>query len=120
MTEGRAYDPTIYRGSAAHYARGRPAYSAELASMLASELLLDGRGRLLDVGCGPGTLINQLAGFFEAAVGLDPDADMLAEASRLASEAGIHNVQWLEARAEDIPHLDLGVCRLVTKIEVRD
>jgi len=66
------------------------------------------------VGCGPGTLINQLAGFFEAAVGLDPDADMLAEASRLAGEAGIHNVQWLEARAEDIPLLDLGVFRLVT------
>ena len=82
MTEGRDYDPTIYPGSAAHYARGRPAYSTELASTLASEVLLDGRGRLLDVGCGPGTLINQLAGFFEVAVGLEPDADMLAEASR--------------------------------------
>ena len=114
MTEGRAYDPTIYRGSAVHYARGRPAYSAELASTLASEVLLDGRGRLLDVGCGSGTLINPLAEFFSAAVGLDPDADMLAEASRLAREAGVRNVQWLEARAEDIPLLDLGVFRLVT------
>jgi SAM-dependent methyltransferase len=114
MTEGRAYDPTIYRGSAAHYARGRPAYSAELASTLASEVLLDGRGRFLDVGCGPGILINQLAGFFSAAVGLDPDADMLAEARHLAGEAGVRNVRWLQGRAEDIPLLDLGVFRLVT------
>jgi ubiquinone/menaquinone biosynthesis C-methylase UbiE len=40
--------------------------------------------RLLDVGCGPGVLAVRLAGLFEAVVGLDPDADMLTEARRVA------------------------------------
>jgi SAM-dependent methyltransferase len=108
------YDPTIYLGTAAHYVHGRPAYSRFLASTLASELGLDGRGRLLDVGCGPGVLTVQLADRFEEAIGLDPDPDMLAEAARRAAEAGVDGVRWVRALAEDIPTLDLGAFRLVT------
>src|SRR6185437_7014130 len=74
-----SYDPTIYEGAAAHYRRGRPAYSPQLEAVLAEELGLDGRGRLLDVGCGPGILTLRLAGMFEEAVGLDPDPAMLEE-----------------------------------------
>ena len=48
------YDPTIYDGAAAHYRHGRPAYSPGLEPLLAADLGLDGRGRLLDVGCGFG------------------------------------------------------------------
>jgi hypothetical protein len=48
------YDPTIYLGSAAYYARGRPPYSRDLASTLADVSGLDSASRLLDVGCGPG------------------------------------------------------------------
>jgi len=36
-----------------------------------------GHGRLLDVGCGPGSLTLLLAPLFDQAVGLDPDPDML-------------------------------------------
>jgi SAM-dependent methyltransferase len=74
-----AYDPTIYDGAAAHYRHGRPPYSPQLESLLAEELNLDGGGRLLDVGCGPGVLTIRLAHLFQEAVGLDPDAAMLAE-----------------------------------------
>ncbi len=56
-----SYDSTIYRGSAAYYVQGRPLYSRTLASTLAAELGLDGSGRLLDVGCGPGTITIELA-----------------------------------------------------------
>ena len=45
--------------------------------------------RLLDVGCGPGILTVELAGHFEQVIGLDPDAEMLAEGARRAAEAGI-------------------------------
>ncbi|HKA96053.1 MAG TPA: methyltransferase domain-containing protein, partial [Streptosporangiaceae bacterium] len=80
------YDPTIYLGSAAHYRYGRPAYSPGLEAVLTQETGLDGNGRLLDVGCGPGVLTVRLAPLFAQAVGLDPDADMLAEGCRAAGE----------------------------------
>lgn len=106
------YDPTIYRGSAVYYTRGRPPYSRSLVSTLAAEVCLDGLGRLLDVGCGPGTLTVALADHFEESIGLDPDADMLAAAADRAIAAD--NIRWVQAIAEDIPDLDLGMFRLVT------
>jgi SAM-dependent methyltransferase len=108
------YDPTIYRGSAPYYARGRPPYSRELVSTLTAECGLDGSGRLLDVGCGPGILTVELAPSFDDAIGLDPDADMLAEGARRAAEAGVDNIRWVEAVAESIPALELGPCKVVT------
>jgi SAM-dependent methyltransferase len=108
------YDPTIYEGAAPYYAQGRPRYSAHLVSTLDAELGLDGSGRLLDVGCGPGILAIELAGSFDEAIGLDPDAEMLHEAARRAADAGIENVRWVRALAEEIAELDLGTFRLVT------
>src|SRR5207247_4691478 len=108
------YDPAIYRGTAGYYARGRPPYSRALASVLANEVGLDGSGRLLDVGCGPGILTITLAGQFDEAVGLDPDPEMLAQGARRATQEGIGNVRWVQARAEDIPALGLGRYKLVT------
>lgn len=114
MMYGVPYDPTLYRGAAEYYARGRPAYSAFLESTLEAELGLDGSGRLLDVGCGPGVIAIRLAGCFDEAIGLDPDADMLDAAARRAHDAGVENIGWVRAVAEDIPELDLGTFRLVT------
>ncbi len=108
------YDPTLYRGSATYYAHGRPLYSRALASTLASEVDLDGTGRLLDVGCGPGVLTLALADYFAEVLGLDPDAEMLAEGARRAYQGGISNTRWVQAHAEDIPALDLGTFKLVT------
>lgn len=108
------YDPTIYRGSAAHYRVGRPPYSPELEAALTRELGLDGRGRLLDAGCGPGILTLRLAPLFEEAVGLDPDGDMLAEGRRAAGEAGTGGIRWVQARAEDLPAAAPGPYRLVS------
>jgi SAM-dependent methyltransferase len=108
------YDPTIYRGSARYYAPGRPPYSRELVSTLTDEVGLDGSGRLLDVGCGPGILTVELASSFDEAIGLDPDADMLREGARRAGEAGVDNIRWVQALAEDIPELELGTFKLVT------
>ncbi len=74
---------------------------------------LPAAGRLLDLGCGPGTLTLALAGHVGEAIGVDPEPDMLAEAARQASLAGVRNVRWIEARAEDLPP-DLGRFHLVT------
>jgi SAM-dependent methyltransferase len=108
------YDPTIYQGAAAHYRRGRPAYSPQLEAVLTEELDLDGSGRLLDVGCGPGILTVRFASLFEAAIGLDPDPAMLAEARRVAEQRGITNIRWVQAAAEELPGAAPGRYRLVT------
>ena len=108
------YDPTIYLGAAAHYRYGRPPYSPELESFLAVEFDLDGTARLLDGGCGPGILTVRLAPLFAEVVGLDPDADMLAEGQREAEARELTNIRWVQALAEDLPAVAPGPFRLVT------
>lgn len=113
-TDAVPYDPTIYLGSAAHYRRGRPAYSPDLEPLLTQQAGLDGNGRLLDAGCGPGVLTVRLAHLFSQAVGLDPDPGMLAEGTRAAEERGIANIRWVQGLAEDLPAVAPGPYRLVT------
>lgn len=100
---GWIWDPTLYAGAARYYTTGRVAYPAEVADALVTALDLDGTGRLLDVGCGPGSLTLLLAPFFAEAIGIDADADMLGEAARLAEARGIGNVRWAQTRAEELP-----------------
>lgn len=107
------WDPSLYAGSAGHYAVGRVAYPAQLAEELGGALRLDGTGVLLDVGCGPGSLTLLLARHVGQAVGVDADPDMLREAARLAAEQRVDNVTWRHLRAEDLP-ADLPRPRLVT------
>ena len=92
---------------------GRVGYPTALADGLARDLPLDGSGRLLDAGCGPGNFTLLLAPWFEQATGLDADRDMLAEAGRRSAQAGIGNVSWLQLRAEELP-AGLGRHRVVS------
>lgn len=107
------WDPTLHAGSAAYYARGRAAYPSAIADRLQQALRLAGHGRLLDVGCGPGSLTLVLAPLFAEAIGVDADADMLIEAERLADQAKIDNVVWRHLRAEALP-ADLPPVDMIT------
>jgi SAM-dependent methyltransferase len=108
-----SWDESLFAGAARYYEQGRLPYAPGLADAFARSLALDGRGRLLDVGCGPGTVALRLAPLFEAVVGLDPDPEMLACASRAAAGRGIGNATWVRQRAEALP-ADLGSFRVVT------
>jgi SAM-dependent methyltransferase len=103
------WDPSLYGGSAAYYARGRLPYPRELADALRDALELDGRGRLLDVGCGPGSLTHLLAPLVQEAVGIDADAEMV----RAAEAGAAPNERFVQLRAEALP-AGLGTFRLVT------
>ena len=83
-------------------------------AVLTQETSLDGTGRLLDAGCGPGVLTIRLAHLFEQAVGLDPDAGMLAEGCRAAGKKGVMNIRWVRGLAEDLPAVAPGPYKLVT------
>lgn len=108
-----SWDETLYAGSAAYYTRGRFPYPQELAGALRDELHLDGTGRLLDVGCGPAPLTLLLAPLFARAVGIDADADMVAEASAEAVRRGVTNAEFVRLRAEELP-AGLGLFRVAT------
>jgi Methyltransferase domain len=108
-----SWDESLFTGAAGYYEQGRLPYAPGLADVFASSLALDGRGRLLDVGCGPGTVTLRLAPLFEAAVGLDPDPEMLACAARAAGAQGVGNVTWVRQRAEALP-AGLGAFTVVT------
>jgi SAM-dependent methyltransferase len=105
VTDNRAsdWDPTLYAGSARFYSRGRVAYPPGLIEEMVARLALDGSGRLLDIGCGPGSIGLMLAPHYAEVVGIDADPDMIAEATRLAEVSVVHNATWRNLRAEDLP-----------------
>jgi hypothetical protein len=55
------WDPSLCAGSASYYTLGRVAYPRAVPDELVAALGLDGSGRLLDIGCGPGSLTLVLA-----------------------------------------------------------
>jgi SAM-dependent methyltransferase len=101
--------------TARYYARYRREYPTELVEHL-RRFGRGGRGRLLDLGCGTGQLLLQLAGFFDHCVGIDSEPDMLREAARLARERHVGNAEWIQASSSDLPGLEseLGPVDLVT------
>jgi SAM-dependent methyltransferase len=111
--EDWTWDETVFEGTARYYRQGRKPYAPSLTDALADRLSLDGHGRLLDVGCGPGTVALFFAPLFERVVGLDPDPGMLEEAARAASEVHVTEASWVHMRAEELPAA-LGTFRVVT------
>src|SRR5262245_22505114 len=93
------YDPMIYRGSAAYYVQGRPPYARALASTLTAEVGLDGSGRLLDVGCGPGTLTICSSGQLIRLRSVIAE-DLLLNACRQRGNGFFHFLDRLWARIE--------------------
>lgn len=108
--------PDLFAGTASYYARYRPPYPDEFFRHVVARFGLDGTGRLLDVGCGTGQLAIPFASHFADAAGLDPDLAMLAEAARVARQAGVTNARWIQGRDEELERLseEIGRVRLAT------
>jgi SAM-dependent methyltransferase len=108
-----AWDASLFEGSASYYRRGRIPYAEGLEDSLAAALDLNGQGRLLDIGCGPGIIALRLAHLFEEVVGVDPDPGMLEEARRESRQERVTTASWVQMRAEDLP-AGLGTFRVIT------
>lgn len=102
----------LFSGAAQYY-KYRSPYPQELFDLIVQAFDLDGSGRLLDLGCGPGNVCLGLYRHFEQVVAVDINPQMLAEGQKQAEALGVHNITWLEAAAEAIGP-ELGRFRLVT------
>ncbi|MGH7948356.1 MAG: class I SAM-dependent methyltransferase [Candidatus Binataceae bacterium] len=113
MSADSRRQPSPFAAAAHYYARFRPPYPAALLDAIATEFALDGRGVMLDIGCGPGQLAIPMSHRFARVVAVDPDSEMLAEGRAVAERAGVANVTWLEGSSTALP-ADRGPFRLVT------
>jgi SAM-dependent methyltransferase len=62
--------------------------------------------RLLDVGCGPGTITAALAGTVGAAIGVDIEPNAITAAKWLAARSGATNLSFVEADMTALPFED--------------
>lgn len=103
----------LFKNAASYYAKYRPWYPEEMFAYLRKYFSLNGKGNLLDLGCGTGQILLPLAKDFEEIVGLDVEPDMIAEAKKEAEKRGVENVRWITGKAEDISE-KTGTFKLVT------
>lgn len=106
----------LFTSAAWYYARYRPGYPEQFLCHVVTRFGLDGTGRLLDLGCGPGQLLLTFAPYVAEAIGMDPEAEMLVEGAAQAAAKSIRNVRWVQGSDRDLDRLrdELGTFRLVT------
>jgi ubiquinone/menaquinone biosynthesis C-methylase UbiE len=100
-----AYDLDLFKGAAAFYDRFRAPYAEAAIEFIADRLRLNESSRLIDLGCGPGTLARRFARRVQEVIAMDPDPEMLAEGQRLAASEGAFNIVWEQAGLSDLSEL---------------
>ena len=98
-----------FKSAAAYYARYRPGYPQELIAQLAEATGVTETSRVLDLGCGPGTVAIPMAAHAGEVVAVDREPRMIGE----LRELGPANVTAVEASAEDVDE-SWGGFQLVT------
>lgn len=109
MTDGAS---SPHAGTADHYAAHRPGYGEAAIEYLVDRFDLSD-ARVLDLGCGPGTLAVPLAAHTGSIVAMDPDEAMLARAREHAQEAGRENLAFRSGSDAEL-HDVMGPFRLTT------
>jgi SAM-dependent methyltransferase len=102
------YDPNRFTSAIPHYINGRPPYAERLIAKLAREAGLDASSRVLDLGCGPGSLTLPLSRYCGTTIGIDADPAMIAAAVQAAEIAGL-DIEWRVGSSFD---LDAGLAPL--------
>jgi SAM-dependent methyltransferase len=83
---------------------------------------IGGRDRVIDVGCGPGSITVGLAQVAGHVTGIDVDEAEFADARAYAAKQGIANVEFLEGSIYDlgVPDASIDVCTLFSMMETLD
>lgn len=103
----------LYQGAAEYYARHRTKYPSSLFEKLDQIFNLNGQGRLLDLGCGPGLIAIPMSHQFQEIVAINPDPEMVKFCQQEAQFKGVNNVICVQKKAEEID-ATLGQFKLVT------
>ena len=101
MTRIAPFVPDRFTSAIPHYIHGRPPYSERLVERLAHEVRLAPRSRVLDLGCGPGSLTLLLARHCDTVIGIDADPAMIEAARSAAGAAGVP-VDWRVGSSFDL------------------
>ena len=96
------YPADAFKGTARYYSEYRRAYPEVLVGDLISRSRLSRDSRVLDLACGTGRLGLSLAGCVREVIGVDSEAEMLAEGSRVAGIRGFTSMRWMEGSAESM------------------
>jgi SAM-dependent methyltransferase len=83
---------------------------------------IGGGDRVIDIGCGPGSITIGLAQVAAHVTGVDIDGTEFADARAYAAEHGIDNVEFLEGSIDDlhVPDASFDVCTLFSMLETLD
>lgn len=100
--EDPEFGADLYRGVAELYDEFRLPYAPALINQLLDDTTPDGRGRALDLGCGPGLLAFALAGSFAEIWAVDPEPDMIDVVRSKISRGGVRSVHPVVAAAEEL------------------
>lgn len=92
----------LFESAAPFYAEYRRPYPEAVISYLVERFGLDGRGRLLDAGCGTGQVFQVMGKYFEEVIAIDPDKEMVRYAAKTAADYSLDRVTILPIRGEDI------------------
>ena len=102
----------LFESAAPFYAKYRRPYPEPVVSYLVRRFGLNGRGRLLDVGCGTGQVFQVMSRYFEEVIAIDADREMVSYAENTAMNHGLERVTVRQMCAEEID-ARLGMFRMV-------
>ncbi len=101
----------LFKGTANYYAKYRIPYPKEFIEMIAQFYSIDGKGTLLDLGCGTGQLTIPLSPYFNNCIGIDTSTEMLQVAEEQNTE---NNIQWFHLPAERMHELNKSFTFIVS------
>jgi SAM-dependent methyltransferase len=100
-------------GTATFYLRYRVPYPEGLLKDLVTRAEITGKGRLLDLACGPGRVALALVASFQEMWAIDLEPEMIAVGQEEAAQCSVHNIRWMVGKAEDL-EAPPASCELIT------
>ncbi len=109
MTHSTAHDAAIrdqFTRQAAVFAAGPELHNDAIHKLMIDAAHPQLSDRLLDVACGPGSVVAAFAPLVAAAIGVDATPAMLEQARALQASKGLRNVAWQTSSAYALPFAD--------------